>query len=81
MFLFMASNGGLSVNAVVLTILAVAIGIVLIGSLLAPIAADVMTDLNGMGGDGDQWAQLVGVTVVCSILGLVILAINSYTRK
>lgn len=81
MFLFMASNGGLSVNAVVLTILAVAIGVVLIGSLLAPIADGVMTQLEGLGENGATWANLVGVTVMISILGLVILAINSYTSK
>lgn len=71
----------LSINSVVLTIIAVAIGVVMIGSMLAPIAAGVMEDLHNLGGDGVQWASLVGVTVMFSILGLVIVAVNSFTRK
>lgn len=68
----------LSVNNVVLTIVALAIGIVLIGSLLAPTATDVIADLNAAG--NSTWGTLVGVVVVVSILGLVVLAINSYTK-
>lgn len=80
----MANN--LSVNNVVLTVLAVSIGIVLVGSLLAPIASDVMSDLITLdggadSGDGHTWASLVGVTVVISILGLVIVAVNQYTKN
>ncbi len=71
----------LSINGVVLTTIAVAIGLVMIGSLLAPIAIDVMDDLNAMGGDGLTWASLVGVTVIMSILGLVIVAVNNYTKR
>lgn len=79
MFLSMAQ--GLSVNTVVLTIMAVAVGILMIGSLLSPIAADVMVQLTGLeGGDGEVWANMVGATVVFTILGLVILAVNSYTK-
>ena len=76
----MASNG-LSINSVALTIIALAIGIVLIGSLLAPIANDVMGDLTDLGGDGGSWANLVGVTVIVAILGLIIVAVNNYTKK
>lgn len=72
----------LSVNSVVMTIIAVAIGLVMIGSLLAPIATDVMADLTDLGtADGATWANLVAVTVVVSILGLVIVAVNNYTKK
>ena len=71
----------LSINGVVITIIAIALGIVLIGSLLAPIASDVMADLTALGGDGTTWANLVGVTVVMAILGLVIVAVNNYTKR
>lgn len=72
---------GLSINAVVLTVVSLAIGLVLIGSLLAPIASDVMASLTDLGGDGGVWANMVGVCVIFSILGLVILAVNQYTKN
>lgn len=71
----------LTVSNVVLTIIAIAIGLTLIGSLLSPIAVSVMSDLTDLGGDGITWANLVGVTVIISILGLIIVAVNSYTKK
>lgn len=71
----------LSVNTVVLTVCAVAVGLIMIGSLLAPIASGVMSDLVDLGGDGANWADLVGVTVVMSILALIVMAINSYTKS
>ena len=76
----MASNG-LSINSVVITIIAVGVGLVLIGSLLAPTANNVMADLVDLGGDGASWANLVGVVVIVSILGLIIVAVNEYTKK
>lgn len=72
---------GLSINSVVLTVIAVAVGLVMVGSLLAPIATDVMDDLTALGGDGVKWSGLVGVVVMFSILGLIIVAVNSFTRK
>lgn len=82
----------MSINSVVLTIVAVAIGIVLIGSLLAPVASDVITDLTSQITDssgalvdkyenGATWASLVGVVVMISIVGLILVAVNQYTRK
>lgn len=73
--------GNLTVNSVVITIIALAIGIVLIGSLLAPLAANVMADLNLLGGDGATWSNLVGVTVVVCIVGLIVVAVNNYTKN
>ena len=71
----------LSINGTVLTVVSVAIGLVAIGSVLAPIASDVMTDLtDNYGTEGASWASLVGVTVVISILGLIIVAVNGYTN-
>lgn len=71
----------LSINGTVMTIVAIAIGLVTIGSVLAPIATDVMDDLTANYGDqGATWASLVGVVVLLSILGLVIVAVNGYTN-
>lgn len=72
----------LSINGTVTTIVAVAIGLVMIGSLLAPIAQDVMDDLGDteIYENGATWASLVGVVVLISILGLVIIAVNGYTN-
>lgn len=75
------ASGGLSINSVVMTIIAVAIGLVLIGSLLAPQAQSTMTTLTAMGTDGASWANLVGIVVIVSILGLIIVAVNEYTKK
>lgn len=74
----MASQG-LTINSVVITVIALAIGIVLIGSLLSPIATDVMAQMTDLG--HSDWASLVGVVVVICTLGLVILAVNQYTKK
>lgn len=71
----------LSINGTVMTVVAIAIGLVTIGSVLAPIATDVMDDLTENYGDqGATWASLVGVVVLLSILGLVIVAVNGYTN-
>lgn len=75
------ASAGLSINSVVITIIAIAIGIVMIGSLLAPTAVSVMGDLTLLGDDGASWANLVGVVVVVAILGLIIVAVNQYTKK
>lgn len=72
----------LSINNTVMAVIAVAIGLVLIGSLLAPIASDVMLQLVDVNSEeGKTWADLVGITVIMSILGLVIVAVNSFTKR
>ena len=82
---------GLSINQVALTIVAISIGIVLIGSLLAPVASDVMAQLTAttivdgnvvaLYEEGESWAKLIGVVIIVAIIGLVVVAINSYTKK
>ena len=82
---------GLSINQVAITIVAVSIGIVLIGSLLAPVASDVMAQLTAttivdgnvvaLYEEGESWAKLIGVVIIVAIIGLVVVAINSYTKK
>ena len=75
------ASSGLSINSVVITIIAIAIGIVMIGSLLSPIAVQTMSDMTDLGEDGATWANLVGVVVIMTILGLIIVAVNQYTKK
>lgn len=75
------ASSGLSINSVVITIIAIAIGIVMIGSLLSPIAVDTMASMTNLGDDGATWANLVGVVVIMAILGLIIVAVNQYTKK
>ena len=76
----------LSINGTVLTICSVAIGLILVGSLLAPVAQSVMDDLTHETGgvadytEGATWASLVGVLVLFSIIGLLIVAVNGYTN-
>ena len=77
---------GLSINGTVTTVVALAIGLVMIGSLLAPIAQDVMDTLTHKTGgvpdftEGATWASMVGIVVLFCILGLVIIAVNNYTK-
>lgn len=79
--MYVISFMALSINSTVITIVAIAVGLVVIGSVLAPIASDVMTNLtDNYGTQGASWASLVGVTVLLSILGLVIVAVNGYTN-
>lgn len=76
----------LSINGTVTTVIAVAIGLVMVGSLLAPIAQDVMDTLTHETGgvpdftQGATWASLVGVLVLFCIIGLLIVAVNGYTN-
>lgn len=84
--MFVIINMALSINNTVLAIISVAIGIVLVGSLLAPIVQSVSDQLTAeVGGvpvyeNGASWANLISVVVVVCILGLIIVAVNSYTN-
>ena len=76
----------LSVNGTVTTIVCLAITLVTIGSVLAPIAQDVMDQFTHETGgvpdfaEGATWASLVGCLVLFSIIGLLIVAVNGYTN-
>lgn len=76
----------LSINGTVTTVIAVAIGLIMVGSLLAPVAQDVMDKLTHETGgvadytEGATWASLVGVLVLFAIIGLLIVAVNGYTN-
>lgn len=75
-------------NEVVLTVVTISVALVVIGSILAPIAQDVMDDFtatdtsgNPIYENGASWASLVGVVVLMSVLALVLVAINGYTKN
>lgn len=76
----------LSINGTVITIVSVCIGLIMIGSVLAPVSQDVMDTLTHETGgvpdftEGATWASLVGVCTLFCILGLLIVAVNGYTN-
>lgn len=69
----------MDVRTVVMTIVSVTIGVILVGSLLVPVASDVIKDLNAAG--ESTWASLLSVVVVVTIISLIIVALYAYTSK
>lgn len=68
----------MEIRAVVTSVIAVTIGVLLIGSLMVPIVSDVMDTLAT---DHPTWATMCGVVVLISFVGLIIVALYSYTGK
>lgn len=68
----------MDVSSVVMTVVAVTIGVLLIGNLLIPQVSSVMADLEETHSD---WAALFGVVVICSIVGLVAVALYAFKGK
>lgn len=68
----------MDVSTVVMTIVAVTIGVMLIGSLLIPQAETVINKLKT---DHSDWAALFGVVVICSIISLVVVALYAFKSK
>lgn len=68
----------MDVSTVVVTIVAVTIGVMLIGSLLIPQAETVINKLKT---DHSDWAALFGVVVICSIISLVVVALYAFKSK
>ena len=62
----------------VTTIVAVTIGVILIGSLLIPMASGVIDDLQET---HPEWASLVGLTVTITIIGIVIVGLYAYSNS
>lgn len=60
------------------SILAVAIGLLLISSMLVPIADSAIDTLNGV---NPMWGTMAGIVVIVSIIGLIVVAINGYMKK
>lgn len=69
----------MEIRTVVTTIVAVTLGVMLCGSLLIPIASDIMDDLTEAG--ESTWASMVGVVVLVSLVSLVVVALYSYSEK
>lgn len=65
----------MDVSSVVLTVIAVTVGVMLIGTLLIP---QVDTVVNQIKTDHKDWADLLSVVVVCSIIGLVAVALYAF---
>ena len=68
----------MEIQNVIMSIIAVAIGLILIANLLIPIADEAITTMNGV---NPTWGTLAGVVVLISIVGLIVVAISGYMRK
>ena len=67
----------MEIKTVVTTIVAVTIGVMLVGSLLVPMASGVIEDLQT---DPPEWAALVSLVVTITIIGIVIVGLYVYTK-
>lgn len=68
----------MDVKTVVTTIVAVTIGVMLVGSLLVPMASQTIDSLQT---DHPEWASLVSLTVTITIIGIVIVGLYAYTNS
>lgn len=69
----------MDVRTVVTTVVALTIGIILTGILLVPQAAETIQDLTDSG--QGTWARLIGVVVMVSIIGLVLVAVYGFSDR
>lgn len=69
----------MEIRTVVTTIVAVTIGVILVGSLLVPEAQSVIKTLTDSG--NETWANLIGVVVVVSIISLIVVALYAYDSR
>lgn len=67
----------MEIKTVVTTIVAVTIGVMLVGSLLVPMASGVIDDLQA---EHPEWAALVSLVVTITIIGIVIVGLYVYTK-
>lgn len=79
---------GINVTSVVTTVVALGIGLIAIGSVLAPIVVSVQNDFTATDGSGNpiyangaSWASLCGVLVIISIVALIIVCVRGYDSK
>lgn len=66
----------MDVKDVVTTIVAITVGVLLIGSLLVPQAQTVINTMNT--NNQGNWASLVSVVVIVTIVSLVVVALHAY---
>lgn len=69
----------MDVRTVVMTIVAITVGVLLVGTLLVPQAQEVIDSLT-QSGQG-TWANLIGVVVMVSIVGLVLVSVYGFSDK
>lgn len=68
----------MEIREVVMSIVSITVGIILVGSLLAPQASEVMEDLEDI---DPGWSAMVGVTVIMVIISLVLIAVLGFSSK
>lgn len=69
----------MDVRQVVMTIIAITVGVLLVGTLLIPQAQSVIEDLTNSG--QGTWASLIGVVVMISIIGLVLVSVYGFSDR
>ncbi len=69
----------MDVRQVVMTIIAITVGVLLVGTLLIPQAQSVIEDLTNHG--QGTWASLIGVVVMISIIGLVLVSVYGFSDR
>lgn len=69
----------MDVRQVVMTIIAITVGVLLVGTLLVPQAQSVIEDLTEHG--QGTWASLIGVVVMISIIGLVLVSVYGFSDR
>ena len=69
----------MDVRQVVMTIIAITVGVLLTGTLLVPQAQSVIEDLTEHG--QGTWASLIGVVVMISIIGLVLVSVYGFSDR
>ncbi len=71
-------NFSMDVSSVVMSVVAVTIGVVLIGSLLIPSVVDTIA---GLPEGHEDWGNLLSIVVICSIIGLIAVALYAFKSK
>lgn len=69
----------MDVRQVVMTIIAITVGVLLVGTLLVPQAQSVIDSLTKSG--QGTWASLIGVVVMISIIGLVLVSVYGFSER
>ena len=69
----------MDVRQIVMTIISITIGILLVGTLLVPQAQSVIDSLTKSG--QGTWASLIGVVVMISIIGLVLVSVYGFSDR
>ena len=62
-----------------MTIIAITVGVLLVGTLLVPQAQSVIDSLTKSG--QGTWASLIGVVVMISIIGLVLVSVYGFSDR